>query len=99
MTRNELLKLLCAAEGGKRQALDWPQSKETYSKLRKIIGENFGVDLDDIIREKQFAIIHESRFPFTLIAYRYLPVSSDGVHILPKRARKPASRKPARKRG
>ena len=52
MTRNELLKQWCAAEGGKKSALDWPQSKQCYAKLRQIIGEETGVDLDDVITWK-----------------------------------------------
>jgi len=95
MTRNELLKKLCAAEGGKRQALDWPQAREAYAKLRVIIGENFGVDLDDIICGKEVCKIYTGRS--AAIAYHYLPMSPDGVHLLPRRSRKPA--KPARKRG
>lgn len=97
MTRNEFITKWCAAEGGKVSALDAPQAREAYAKARKIIGENFGVDLDDIIRQREVCKIYTGRS--AAIAYRYLPVSSDGTHILPKRARKPASRKPARKRG
>lgn len=52
MTRNELLKKLCAAEGGKRQALDAGQCREVLAKLRAIIGAEVGVDLDDIIAWK-----------------------------------------------
>lgn len=86
MTRNELRKLWCAAEGGEKSALDWPQSGEAYAKMRRIIAENFGVDLDDIIREKEVAKIFTGRG--AAIAYRFLPMSPDGKHMLPKRARK-----------
>ena len=95
MTRNELITKWCAAEGGKVSALDAPQAREAYAKLRAIIAENFGVDLDDIIRNKEVCKIYTGRS--AAIAYRYLPMSPDGVHLLPRRSRKPA--KPARKRG
>lgn len=49
MTRNELLKKLCAAEGGKREVLDAGQCREVLAKLRQIIGEEVGIDLDDIL--------------------------------------------------
>lgn len=52
MTRKELLKKLCTAEGGKRQALDAGQCREVLAKLRCIIGEETGVDLDEIIAMK-----------------------------------------------
>ena len=85
MTRNQLIKLLCAAEGGKRQSLDAGQGREVVSKLRRIIAENFGVDLDDIIRNKEVAKIFTSHGAG--IAYRYLPMGPNGVHLLPKPAR------------
>lgn len=86
MTRNELLKKLCAAEGGKREALDAGQCREVLAKLRRIIGEDCGVDLDDIIRGKEFAMIYTGHT--AAIAFHYLPMRPDGTHILPKRARK-----------
>lgn len=97
MTRKQLLRMWCAAEGGKKSALDAPQSREAYAKLRRIIAENFGVDLDDIIREKDVAEIFTDRGAG--IAYRYLPMGPNGVHLLPKpaRTRKPV-RKPAKRR-
>lgn len=52
MTRNELLSKWCAAEKGKKSALDAPQARECYAKLRQIIGEETGVDIDDIIAGK-----------------------------------------------
>lgn len=88
MTRNELLKKICAAEGGKRQALDAGQGREVLAKLRVIIAENFGVDIDDIIRQREVCKIYTGHH--AAIAYRYLPMSSDGKHLLPKRSRKPA---------
>lgn len=94
MTRNELLKALCAAEGGKRQALDAGQGREVIAKLRVIIAENFGVDLDDIIREREVCKIYTGHS--AAIAYRFLPMSPDGKHLLPRRARKSA-KKTARK--
>ena len=95
MTRNELITQWCAAEGGKVSALDAPQGRQAYAILRVIIGENFGVDLDDIIRNKEVMKIYTGRS--AAIAYRFLPQASDGKHLLPRRSRKPA--KPARKRG
>lgn len=86
MTRNELIRLLCAEEGGKRQALDAGQGREVISKLRVIIAENFGVDIDDIIRDREVCKIYTGQA--AAIAYRYLPMSPSGVHLLPKRKRK-----------
>lgn len=93
MTRNQLLELWCAAEGGKVSALNAPQSREAYAKLRRIIAENFGVDLDDIIRQREVCKIYTGHS--AAIAYRYLPMGPDGVHLLPKhkRTRKPAKRR------
>lgn len=56
MKRDELLKLWCKAEGGKVQALDWPQSKQAYAILRRIIAEELGIDLDDVIAGKSLTI-------------------------------------------
>lgn len=86
MTRNELLKKWCDAEGGKVSALNAPQSREAYAKLRRIIGETFGVDIDDVIRNRETGKIYTGHSAW--IAYRYLPLSPDGKHLLPKRARK-----------
>lgn len=49
MTRDALLKQWCRAEGGKKSALDAPQARECYAKLRTIIGHHTGVDIDDLI--------------------------------------------------
>ncbi|MCC6797691.1 MAG: hypothetical protein IT366_21440 [Candidatus Hydrogenedentes bacterium] len=93
MTRNELITKLCKEEGGKRQALDAGQGREVVAKLRRIIAENFGVDLDDIIRQREACKIYTGHS--AAIAYRYLPMGPDGVHLLPKhkRTRKPAKRR------
>jgi len=56
MTRNELITKWCAAEGGKVSALDAPQAREAYAKLRKIIGYEVGIDLDDVIDGRSICI-------------------------------------------
>lgn len=93
MTRKQLLKLWCAAEGGKVSALNAPQSREAYAKLRRIIAENFGVDLDDIIGHKHVCRIFADYY--VAYAYRTLDMKSDGSYSLPKRkpVRKPAKRR------
>lgn len=86
MTRNELLKKWCAAEGGKVSALNAPQSREAYAKLRRIIGEECGVDLDDIIREKGVGVLYGNDGNAAIL-YCYLPLTPDGRHMMPKRKR------------
>lgn len=86
MTRNDLLRKWCDAEGGKKSALDAPQSREAYAKLRRIIAEEFGLDLDDVIREKSVGILYGNGGNAAIL-YRYLPLTPDGRHILPKRKR------------
>jgi len=49
MKRDELLKKWCALEGGKVEALNWPQAKEAWASLRRIIGNERGIDIDDIL--------------------------------------------------
>lgn len=90
MTRNQLIAKWCVAEGGKVSALNAPQSREAYAKLRVIIAENFGVDLDDIVRQREVCKIYAGRS--AAIAYRYLPMAPDGKHLLPRRSRKPATK-------
>jgi len=93
MTRNELITKWCAAEGGKVSALDAPQAREAYAKLRVIIGENFGVDLDDIIASRA-RYCYCSKNSVARISFRTYPWEN-GKPV--KSSRKPA--KPARKRG
>jgi len=83
MTRNELITKWCAAEGGKVSALDAPQAREAYAKLRAIVGHETGVDLDDVINHRYAPGTKYCDYA----AYR-VHTWSDG---------KPA--KPARKRG
>lgn len=85
MTRNELIRKWCAAEGGKVSALNAPQAREAYAKLRAIIGEETGVDLDDILAWECCGLTADTGEPF------------EAFRVWPWRNGKPA--KPARKRG
>lgn len=77
MTREELIGKWCAAEGGKKSALDAPQAREAWAKLRAIIGSECGIDLDDVINYRSLCLDvsalskkHERYEAFPVYAWR-----------------------------
>ncbi len=63
MTRNELIAKWCAAEGGKKSALDAPQAREAYAKLRAILIDYFSLDLNDVIARRGRVV---TGYPFAM---------------------------------
>jgi len=49
MTRMELIREWCADEGKKKTCLNAAQAQECWSVLRRIIGEEVGIDIEDAI--------------------------------------------------
>ena len=77
MTRAELIRRWCEAEGGKKSALDAPQCREAYAKLRAIIGEWIGIDIEDVIEGRSicmdmssFSTKHKHYEAFPVYAWR-----------------------------
>ena len=56
MTRTELITEWCAGEGKKKVCLNAAQAQECWRILRQIVGEEVGIDIEDVIAGRSVCI-------------------------------------------